>query len=69
MELQDKQVVVLGAGSSGKSAARLCRHKGARVRLVEQSLSCVAPWEQSTLQQLGISLELGKHYPDQLAGA
>ncbi|MFW6178727.1 MAG: UDP-N-acetylmuramoyl-L-alanine--D-glutamate ligase, partial [Desulfohalobiaceae bacterium] len=36
---------------------------------VEQSLSCVAPWEQSTLQQLGISLELGKHYPDQLAGA
>jgi UDP-N-acetylmuramoylalanine--D-glutamate ligase len=67
-ELQDKQVAVLGAGRSGQAAARLCSQKGARVRLLEQDASCLDAQEQKALQEMGISLELGRHQPKQLAG-
>ncbi|MFO8031920.1 MAG: UDP-N-acetylmuramoyl-L-alanine--D-glutamate ligase [Desulfohalobiaceae bacterium] len=69
IKLENKQVAVLGAGSSGQAAAKLCIREGARVRLLEQSESCFSAQRVNELQNLGVSLELGKHQPSQLAGA
>ncbi len=59
--LADKQVVVLGAGRSGVSAARLAQAAGARVRLLERSASALDPEVRKELGSSGLEIEIGEH--------
>ncbi len=58
MDLRDKRVIVVGLGKSGRSAAKLCREKGADVIGTDSaSLDKLPP----SLPKLGIGLALGGH--------
>ena len=59
--------VVVGAGRSGLAAARLLCREGAQVRLLDSNADAFSGREAlaGELRQLGISIELGPHKPDQ----
>lgn len=58
MDLQGKRVVVVGLGKSGRSAAALCRDRGARVLGTDRAALEQLP---SGVRKLGIELALGGH--------
>ncbi len=66
--LQNKQVAVLGAGSSGLAAAKLCRQKGAQVMLMDNNAHSLGHSEQEELMDQGIKVQLGEHDPRQMTG-
>lgn len=68
MQLQGRHVAVIGAGSSGQAAAKLCRQKGAEVRLLDSNSECLNHYEQELLLKKGIAIELGEHRSRQLEG-
>ncbi|ATD81104.1 MULTISPECIES: UDP-N-acetylmuramoyl-L-alanine--D-glutamate ligase [Desulfovibrio] len=63
--------VVVGAGRSGLAAARLLCREGAQVRLLDSNADAFSGREAlaGELRQLGISIELGPHKPDQFENA
>ncbi|WP_461208264.1 UDP-N-acetylmuramoyl-L-alanine--D-glutamate ligase [Desulfocurvus sp. DL9XJH121] len=65
--MKNSTVAVVGAGTSGRSAARLAVDRGAKVRLLERSQT--PPAEAAELEPLGVELLLGEHSPEQFAGA
>ncbi len=64
--VQDKTVMVIGAGRSGGPAARLLAARGARVTLADRA---AAIEHDADLRAAGIAIELGPHRLDQFAGA
>ena len=56
--LADKRVLVLGLGISGRSAARFCADRGARVVAADERLSNVTP------PMPGVEVVLGRSFPD-----
>ncbi|MGE0593731.1 MAG: UDP-N-acetylmuramoyl-L-alanine--D-glutamate ligase [Vicinamibacterales bacterium] len=65
-QVAGQRVVVVGAARSGVAAAELLARRGARVTLTEARTSFDAA---ARLSSLGVSLELGGHRPETLAGA
>lgn len=61
--------VVVGAGRSGKAAARLLLRQGARVRLLESNPQALDEAQAAALRAEGIELVLGEQGPDLFAGA
>ena len=61
--------VVVGAGRSGKAAARLLLRQGARVRLLESNPQALDEAQAAALRAEGIELVLGEQGPDHFAGA
>ena len=61
--------VVVGAGRSGKAAARLLLRQGARVRLLESNLQALDETQVAALRAEGIELVLGEQGPELFAGA
>lgn len=61
--------VVVGAGRSGKAAARLLVRQGARVRLLESDPQALDHASAETLRAEGIELVLGEQGPELFAGA
>ncbi|WP_300718805.1 UDP-N-acetylmuramoyl-L-alanine--D-glutamate ligase [uncultured Desulfovibrio sp.] len=61
--------VVVGAGRSGKAAARLLVRQGARVRLLESDPQALDHASAEALRAEGIELVLGKQGPELFAGA
>lgn len=59
--IENKNIVVVGAGSSGQSAARLCQVTGGRVLLLEMNENALTTKDQDFLIRQGISLEFGRH--------
>lgn len=64
--VEGASVVVLGAARSGVAAAELLAGRGAQVVLSERRGSIV---DADRLRQAGVTLELGGHRPETLAGA
>ena len=64
--VQDKNVVVIGAGRSGGPAAELLASRGAHVTLAD---SASAVPNASALSAAGITLQCGAHTPDQFTRA
>lgn len=61
--------VVVGAGRSGKAAARLLVRQGARVRLLESDPQALDHASAEALRAEGIELVLGEQGPELFAGA
>lgn len=61
--------VVVGAGRSGKAAARLLVRQGARVRLLESDPRALDQASAEALRAEGIELVLGEQGPELFAGA
>ena len=61
MELEGKNVVVVGLARSGIAAARLCARRGARVVATDRKGPGELPAEVLTLSNDGVRLELGAH--------
>ncbi len=66
MELKGKKVLVVGLGSSGLAAARLCLQKGARVKATDLNPH---PAGADELERLGAELFLGGHRLEDFTGA
>ncbi len=66
-EVQDRHVVVLGAGRSGRAAAELLIARGARVTL--NDADAAEPEGAGRLRDLGVVLELGPHRAGLLTSA
>lgn len=66
MDLQGKRVIVVGLGKSGRSAAALCRDRGARVLCTDRATLAQLP---SEVQKLGVELALGGHEAVDFDGA
>ena len=67
--LENKQVVVLGAGRSGVAAAKLAKAAGAKVRLLEKTKTAPDLKTQKALATAGIALEQGSHCAGQFQNA
>ncbi|MBP6716937.1 MAG: UDP-N-acetylmuramoyl-L-alanine--D-glutamate ligase [Acidobacteria bacterium] len=65
-DVRNKNVTVVGAGRSGGPAAELLAARGAHVTLADSAASLP---NQSALQAVGITTELGPHRVDQFAAA
>jgi len=63
----NRKVVVVGAGRSGRAAARLLRSRGADVTLTDTDASALA--RDTELQLAGVRMEAGAHRFELLAGA
>jgi len=61
MELEGKDVVVVGLARSGVAAARLCARHGARVVATDRKGPRELPPEVLSLEKEGVRLELGGH--------
>ncbi|WP_300907000.1 NAD(P)-binding protein, partial [uncultured Desulfovibrio sp.] len=57
--------VVVGAGRSGRAAARLLSREGARVRLLDRNAAALSPDQTAALRKLGVDVRLGEHSPEQ----
>ena len=57
---EKEQVMVLGAGRSGISAARLAVYLGGDVTLKDENIDCLSPLLKEQLSKEGIHLDLGK---------
>ncbi len=61
--------VVVGAGRSGRAAARLLSREGARVRLLDRNAAALSPEQTASLRKLGVDVRLGEHSPEQFEHA
>jgi UDP-N-acetylmuramoylalanine--D-glutamate ligase len=61
LELEGKQVVVVGMARSGIAAARLCARRRARVVATDRKAAGELPPEVLSLEKEGVRLELGGH--------
>jgi UDP-N-acetylmuramoylalanine--D-glutamate ligase len=61
MDLEGKQIVVVGLARSGIAAARLCARRGARVVATDRKGPGELPPEALSLEQEGVRLEVGSH--------
>ena len=68
MEIAGVRVAVIGLGVSGRAAARLLAHRGARVTGSDSSPDPMSADEMVMLQQSGITVETGGHSPALLDG-
>ncbi|WP_300163081.1 UDP-N-acetylmuramoyl-L-alanine--D-glutamate ligase [Solidesulfovibrio sp.] len=68
-QLRGHQVVVVGAGASGRAAARLLTRLGASVRFLEKNAKGVSDDFREEAGQGGYDLRLGAHGPADFAGA
>jgi len=68
-QLCGHQAVVVGAGSSGRSAARLLARLGASVRFLEKNAAAVTAAFRDEAETAGYDLRLGEHGPADFAGA
>jgi UDP-N-acetylmuramoylalanine--D-glutamate ligase len=66
-DVTNRRVVVVGAGRSGRAAARLLRSRGAEVTLTDTDASALA--RDADLQSAGVRMEAGEHRSDLLASA
>jgi UDP-N-acetylmuramoylalanine--D-glutamate ligase len=66
-DVTNRQVVVVGAGRSGRAAARLLRSRGANVTLTDTDASALA--RETELLSAGVLMEAGPHRLELLAGA
>ncbi len=66
-DVRNRRVVVMGAGRSGRAAARLLRSRGAEVTLTDTDASALD--QEVELRTLGVRMESGAHRPDLLASA
>jgi UDP-N-acetylmuramoylalanine--D-glutamate ligase len=66
-DVQNAEVVVLGAGQSGQAAAELLVSHGARVIL--NDAATIGPEGADRLRALGVTLEIGPHRAERLTGA
>jgi UDP-N-acetylmuramoylalanine--D-glutamate ligase len=64
MDVQGKQIVVLGLGISGMEAAKLLHDRGAHVTVRDNaSANATVSQRAETLRQIGIAVELGTEIP------
>ena len=68
-QLRGHRLVVVGAGRSGVSAARLGLALGAQVRLLDRNPQAVDEATATQLKQSGAELLFGQHSPDQFQQA
>jgi len=68
-QLRGHQAVVVGAGHSGRSAARLLGRLGASVRFLEKNPKAVTGEFRAEALEAGYDLRLGDHGPADFAGA
>lgn len=61
--------VVVGAGRSGKAAAKMLRKNGAKVRLLEKNEDSLDPLQMAVLEKAGIEVIIGEHKPEYFANA
>ena len=61
--------VVVGAGRSGRAAARLLSREGARVSLLDRNAAALSPEQTASLRKLGVDVRLGEHSPEQFEHA
>ena len=66
-DVTHRRVVVVGAGRSGRAAARLLRSRGAEVTLTDTDAAALD--REVELRALGVRMEPGAHRPDLLAAA
>jgi UDP-N-acetylmuramoylalanine--D-glutamate ligase len=66
-DVAGKHVVVIGAGRSGRAAARLAAARGARVTLSDTDAAAIS--RESALAEAGVRLEAGPHRDDTLGAA
>jgi UDP-N-acetylmuramoylalanine--D-glutamate ligase len=69
MELEGKDVVVVGLARSGVAAARLCARRGARVVATDRKGPGELPAEVLDLEKEGVRLETGGHRTETFTGA
>src|SRR4030088_2890923 len=69
MELEGKDVVIVGLARSGIAAATLCARRGARVVATDRKGSRQLPPEVLNLEKLGVRLELSGHRMETFTGA
>ncbi len=63
------RALVVGAGRSGRAAARLLRSLGASVRLLERSEANLAPDFLAWARGAGVGIVTGEHQPEHFEGA
>lgn len=68
-QLRGHLAVVVGAGASGRAAARLLARLGATVRLLEKKAASATDDLRREAAQAGYELRLGEHGPADFAGA
>ena len=68
-QLRGHTAVVVGAGASGRSAARLLARLGASVRFLEKNAAAIAEDFRAEAQAAGYDLRTGEHGPHDFAGA
>jgi len=68
-QLRGHTAVVVGAGSSGRAAARLLARLGASVRFLEKKPESVADDFRAEAVEAGYDLRVGEHGPADFAGA
>ncbi len=68
-QLRGHLAVVVGAGASGRAAARLLSRLGASVRFLEKNAKAVADALREEAAEAGYDLRLGAHGPADFAGA
>lgn len=68
-QLRGHQAVVVGAGASGRAAARLLSRLGASVRFLEKNPKAVSDAFRAEADGAGYDLRLGEHGPADFAGA
>jgi len=68
-QLRGHTAVVVGAGASGRSAARLLARLGASVRFLEKNAAAVADDFRAEAEAAGYDLRTGEHGPADFAGA
>src|SRR4051812_20468628 len=69
MELEGKDVTVVGLARSGVAAARLCARRGARVVATDRKRREELPAEVLALEADGVRLEVGGHRMETFTGA
>ncbi|UJX41070.1 UDP-N-acetylmuramoyl-L-alanine--D-glutamate ligase [Desulfovibrio sp. JY] len=68
-QLRGHTAVVVGAGSSGRAAAKLLARLGATVRFLEKNSKSVADDFRAEAVEAGYDLRVGEHGPADFAGA
>lgn len=68
-QLSGHQAVVVGAGRSGRAAARLLSRLGAAVRFLEKNAASVTDDFRAEAVEAGYDLRVGDHGPTDFAGA
>lgn len=66
-DVRNRRVVVIGAGRSGRAAARLLRARGAEVTLTDTDAAALE--READLRALGVRMETGADRPEVLASA